>query len=167
MNCLKMWCSTALCAFIALSPATPANGARVEIPGGTPVIVKLLSEIGSGTQKKGDRVAMAVASDVYVKNQLVIKAGTPVEAKVDDVSKRFIAGIGGYLKLSVQSVTSTGGTVVPIKFEQSSSGETSLWSVILGVVCCICVLLIPGKDVTIQAGTLYNATTLGPTDAEI
>lgn len=160
---IRRWVTVITCLSF-VTAAGSENLGRVTVPGGTPVIVKLVNAISSGTQHKGDNVPMEVASDVFVNGKLVIAAGTAVQTTVDDVAKKFFAGIGGYLKLSVQNVKSTGGTLIPIKFEKSSSGESNIWGAILGVVCCCIFLLIPGKDVEIPAGTLYNAVVLGPTD---
>jgi hypothetical protein len=156
-----------LLAFTLVS-AGPAQAAKtLLIPADTGVIVKLLQPIGSGTHKKGDLVKMEVAQDVYVEGKKVITAGEPVDAVVKDVAKRFIAGIGGYLKLEVDSVKSVTGTVIPLKFTEESQGKTHIWGVICTVVCCCIAIFIPGEDVKIEAGKLYNATTASNVEIQL
>lgn len=147
---------------MGISPITSAE--RVVIPAGTALTLKLNNTIGSATHKKGDIVEMTVQNDVFFEGKKVISAGTPVQATVEDAAKRFFAGIGGYLKLGVQRVAAVDGTFVAIQFTKESKGETNIWSAILGVACCCVFLLIPGKNVTVEAGTLYNAVTLGPVE---
>jgi len=152
-----------LAGFLALALLTGgprhAGAEMLLIPADTGVIIKLMEPLSSGTHKKGDTVKMEVAQDVYVKGKKVIAAGTPVVAVVQDASKRFIAGIGGYLKLNVQSVKTVSGTVVPLKLTEESTGKATLWSIICTVVCCCIFIFIPGDDVSIETGKLYNATT--------
>lgn len=151
---------------LAAALALPLNAAHTAIPAGTPVIVKLDGTVSSATQKKGDLVAMTVHSDVIVNGKVVIKAGAPAQAVVDDVSRKFFAGIGGYVKLTAQFAKATDGTDIPLKFEKQDSGKSNVLGAILGVVCCICFLLIRGEDVTLQPGTLFNAVTLGPVEVQ-
>lgn len=156
----------ALNGVLIMALALPVNAARVTIPAGTPVVVRLESAVGSGTHHKGDLVSMTVQGDVTINGKTVIKTGSPAQGVVDDVARRFFAGIGGYIKLSAQFAKAVDGTSVPLKFEKQDTGQANILGAIIGIVCCICFLLIRGDDVTLQPGTLYNAVTLGPIEVE-
>jgi hypothetical protein len=157
----------ALTLVLSLALALPLNAARTTIPAGTPVMVRLDSLVSSATNHKGEVVPMSVASAIVINGKTVIKEGTPVQADIEDVSKKFFAGIGGYVKLAAQSTKAVDGTLVPLKFEKQDSGKANLFGIIVGVVCCCCFLLLRGEDVSIQPGTIYNALTLGPIEIEM
>ncbi len=156
-----------LVAAILLMTSIEGQAENVLIPAGTPVIVKLSDEVSSRTHKKGDRVNLEVVTDVIVQGKTVIKAGTPAEGQVESAAKRFFAGIGGQIEISVQSTKAINGVTIPLEFKKETHGGSSLVSIILTVVCCCIFVLIPGKNVSIEKGTLFNATVLGPTEVNI
>src|SRR5690349_18971315 len=117
---------SALNVVLILALAWPAGAARITIPAGTPVMVRLTGQVSSATNHKGDVVPMTVASPVIVNGKTVIAADAPVQAVIDDVSRKFFAGIGGYIRLSAQSVQAVSGTPVPLKFEKQDKGNANI-----------------------------------------
>jgi len=147
---------------IIFQTGLPLSAQAVTIPQGTPVIVKLKDTVSSATHKQGDLIALTVVSDVMVEGKKVIAAGTAVKGTVESAAKRFIAGIGGQIEISVNEVKAVDGTVVPLKFSKETHNGSTLVAAIVAVVCCCCAWLIPGKDVTIEQGALFDAVTLSP-----
>jgi hypothetical protein len=161
---------TALATFLAFTilAAGPVQAAKtLLIPADTGVIVKLMEPLSSATHKKGDPVKLEVAQDVFVEGKKVIAAGAPVSAVIKDVARHFFAGIAGYLKLEVQSVPAVTGTLIPLKFTEESQGKANIWSIICTVVCCCLAVFVPGDDVKIEAGKLYNATTASNVEIQL
>lgn len=164
---MKKHLALILTAQLLLQAAPSLQAETVSIPKGTPVIVKLLETVSSGTQKQGDAISLAVVSDVIVDGKKVIAAGTPVKGKVESAAKRFIAGIGGQIEISVNEVKAVDGTLVPLHFSKETHNGSTLVAAIVAVVCCCCAWLIPGKDVSIENGSLFDAVTLSPVDIKI
>jgi len=140
--------------------------AAVTIPAGTSVMVKTTQVVSSATQKKGDVVSMEAAADVMVDGQKVIAVGAPATATVMNASKRFIAGIGGQLDIQVDKVQAVDGSWVPLKYVKGEHSGSSLTSIVLTVICCICFVFIPGKDVSVDKGTIFEATVSAPTSVK-
>lgn len=146
--------------------STPIQTAAesMQIPANTQVLIKLLEEVSSATHKKGDKIKCETAADVVIQGKKVIAAGTPVDAQVENASKRFIAGIGGQLDITVEKTTSVNGAPVPLQFKKGEHKGSSALPVVMSFVCCICALFFPGKDVSIEKDSIFTATTVGPTD---
>ena len=66
-------------------------------------------------------------------------------------------GIGGQIEFSIQGTKATDGTAVPLEFTKETHNGSTIISAILTVVCCICFIIIPGKNVTVEKGTVYSA----------
>ena len=147
---------------LLLQSLSPLRAEKVSIPQGTPVIIKLMEAVSSGTHKKGDAVSFTVVTDVLVNGKKVIAAGTPVKGIVESAAKRFIAGIGGQIQISVNEVKAVDGTPVAVKFSKETHNGSTLVAAIVAVVCCCCAWLIPGKDVTIDKDSLFDTVTLSP-----
>jgi len=128
----------------------------VAVAAGTSVIARLDQEVSSATQKKGDSIALSVAQDVMIGGKKVFAAGAPVKGTVENASKRFIAGIGGQIDIKVDQAQAVDGSWVPVEYVQGAHNGSSLVSVVLTVVCCCVFIFIPGKDVSIPKGTLFE-----------
>ena len=140
--------------------------AEMSVPVGTKVLVKTTDVVSSATVKKGDTVSMVAAADVIVNGQKVIADGALATGVVTNASKRFIAGIGGQLDIQVQKVQAIDGTWIPLDYEKGEHNGSSLVSIILTVVCCICFVFIPGKDVSIEKGTIFETVVVSPAAAK-
>ena len=90
-----------------------------------------------------------------------------MKGTVESAAKRFIAGIGGQIEMSVNEVKAVDGTVVPLKFSKETHNGSTLVAAVVAVVCCCCAWLIPGKDVSIDKDTLFDAATLSPVDIHL
>ncbi len=159
---MKKWTSCFVVLGVLASSVPDASA--LTVPAGTKVLVKTVEVVSSAVQKKGDTINMVAAADVVVNGQKVIAAGAPALALVQNASKRFIAGIGGQLDIQVQKVQATDGTWIPLEYVKGEHSGSSLVSVVLTVVCCICFIFIPGKDVSIEKGTIFESTVVSPAE---
>jgi hypothetical protein len=141
---------------------TPAQA--ISVPAGTKVATRLEEKISSATHKKGDAINLAVTQDVFVDGKKVFAANAPAKGTVVNASKRFIAGIGGNLDIRVEQAQAVDGTWIPVQFVKGEHDGSSLVSVILTVVCCCVFIFIPGKDVSIEKGTLFETTVVSASD---
>jgi hypothetical protein len=95
----------AVCLFLAMAPATPAQPRQVLQ--GTQVRLTLLSTINTNAARDGDPFIAEVAEPVYLGGQLLIPAGTRVRGVIGTVNKarRFSMFRGGaYVNISFQSL---------------------------------------------------------------
>jgi hypothetical protein len=164
---MKQMMIMALAACLTLQQGIALCAEPVTVPQGTPVIVKLLETVSSATHKKGDSISLAVVGDVLVNGKKVIASGTPVKGTVESAAKRFIAGIGGQIEISVNEVKAEDGTLVPLKFTKETHNGSTLVAAVVAVICCCCFWLIPGKDVTIDKDSLFDAATLSPVNINV
>jgi hypothetical protein len=88
---------------IALAALAVVAGAST-IPAGTPVTVRLTSEISSGTAQVGQAFQGTLAKDVVVNGKTSAKAGTPVKGKVTHVKPSGRLHAPGQLTLRLTSV---------------------------------------------------------------
>jgi hypothetical protein len=85
---------------LALAAVASASG----IPAGTPVTIRLGSEISSGTAQAGQVFEGTLARDVVVNGKTVAKAGAPVKGKVTHVKPSGRLHAPGQLTLRLTSV---------------------------------------------------------------
>ncbi len=164
---MKRWFALALSLSVFFQGISPVQAERLTLPKDSAVIVKLAETVSSGTHKKGDKISLFVVTDVIQNGKTVIKANTPVTGTVESAAKRFLAGIGGQLEISVDQVAAVDGTIVPLKFTKETHNGSSLMSIILTYCCCILFVFIPGKNVSIEKDTIFNAVTLSPMEINV
>jgi hypothetical protein len=81
-------------------PVPPAEPARVTVPNGTELVVRLTESVSSDLNEKGDTFLASLASPIMIGDQVVIPAEAGVEGKVVDVQS---AGrFSGRPKVAVQ-----------------------------------------------------------------
>jgi len=150
---------------VLLLGAIVASGVAeaVTIPSGTVVVVQTTSQINGNNVASGQNVnTITVATDVYVDNVKVIKAGTPVYAVVADAEESGYVGQAGKLVINLQSTTAVDGTNVPLSGtmmikEDSEVGATAAASIIL----CPLFALNKGDEAVIPSGYQTRAMTIG------
>jgi hypothetical protein len=89
-----------LLTFLALTAMAGASA----IPPGTPVTVRLTSQISSGTARAGQAFECTLAKNVVVDGKTVAKAGAPVKGKVTHVKPSGRLHAPGQLTLRLTSV---------------------------------------------------------------
>jgi hypothetical protein len=105
----KVMRPTRIAKLLAVLLALGVVGYAATIPSGTPVTVRLSSEISSGTAQAGQSFEGSLAKDVVVNGKLLAKAGTPVRGKVTLAKSSGRLHAPGQLTLRL---TSIGGEAV-------------------------------------------------------
>ena len=102
----------------ASTPAVPS----VNLPSGTVIPLELQDDVSTKNTKKGDKIQLRLVSDVDDGNQIVIPAGSTVNATVIKVKKPGAGGSPGKVTLEFNEVVLPDGTVLPITAEVRSAG---------------------------------------------
>ena len=95
-----------------LLPLVLAAAAQT-IPAGTPITVRMGSEISSATAKTGQNFDAVLARDVVANGQTIAKAGAPVHGKVTLAKSSGRVHVPGELSLRLTSVD-VNGHAVPV-----------------------------------------------------
>ena len=117
------------------------------------------SLVAKGDQvQQGQTVRAKVWKDVMVDGHVVIAAGTPVVARVDQIKKRKIAGVKGSMAISALETTSSDGQEVQLSGGYQKEGKSRVGlSVSLAVLVFLPLIFIPGKAAELPAGTVFDA----------
>jgi len=101
--------------------ATPA---RLTIPDGTPIKLRLGENVSSAHARTGDRLDFVVVRDVRVDGFTVISAGTVARGSVTGVRHKRFLGIGGNVALEVDSVELVNGDQVGLRAHMNVKGRS-------------------------------------------
>ncbi|CVK19951.1 hypothetical protein [Sporomusa sphaeroides] len=133
------------------------------IPQDTLIKIKTLSTLHSKQSRAGDRVALAVAEDVYVGNVLVLPKGSTGSGKVVKVSPRKNFGRDAKLEVSFDTLKTVDGKTIAIFVGEKAEKETKSLAtaagasvagmIVLGPVGVIGGAFVSGKDVEIPIGS--------------
>jgi hypothetical protein len=150
-----------LCYTISLCLLFQAHvyASSIRLPPDTRVYVETKQDLIA----KGDRVQQGqvvrsqVWRDVVINGHVLIAAGTPVIAKVDQVKNRQIAGVKGSMTIGAYETESVDGQVIQLSGGYHKEGKSRMaLSITLGVLF-ILPILIPGKAAELPAGTVFDA----------
>lgn len=131
----------------------------VRLPTDTRVYVETKQDlIAKGDRvQQGQLVRSEVWRDVVVNGHVLITAGTPVIAKVDQVKNRQIAGIKGTMTIGAYETESVDGQAIQLSGGYHKEGKSRMaLSITLGVLFII-PILIPGKAAELPAGTVFDS----------
>lgn len=137
-----------------------AHAASVELPGARSLYVETKQDlIGKGDQvQEGQSVKAVVWRDVVVNGQVLIAAGTPVVAKVDQLKKRQIAGVKGTMTIGAYETVAVDGQLVQLSGGYHKDGKSRMALAITLGVLFILPIFIPGKAAELPSGTIFDAT---------
>lgn len=94
----------------------PAPAAAVTVPEGTAIQVRLLQELKSGRERKGEQVRLEVASDVLASDRtLLIPRGTPAVGTITRSNGRGMFGKPGKLEFTIDHVKFSDQVRVPLR----------------------------------------------------
>ena len=142
-----------------LFQAQMALASTVKLPTDTRVYVETKEPlIAKGDRvQQGQLVRSAVWRDVIVNGHVLIAAGTPVIAKVDQVKNRQIAGVKGSMTIGAYETESVDGQVIQLSGGYHKEGKSRMaLSITLGVLF-IFPIFIPGKAAELPTGTRFDA----------
>jgi hypothetical protein len=135
---------------------------KVKLPGQTLVVVRTTQAIDAEQYKVGSTVILDIAVDVKIDDQVLISAGTPVMAVMDQAETEGMVGSGGEIALSIQSTTAVDGTVVALTGNWRAKGEDEVGgTVAVGLILCPLALLNQGEPAIIIGGAQIRAFTIG------
>lgn len=94
---------------------------------------------------------------MVVNGHVLITAGTPVIAKVDQIKHRNIAGVKGTMTIGAYETESVDGQVIQLSGGYHKEGKSRMaLSITLGVLF-ILPIFIPGKAAELPAGTVFDS----------
>lgn len=131
----------------------------VRLPTDTRVYVETKQElIAKGDRvQQGQLVRASVWRDVVVDGRILIAAGTPVIAKVDQVKRRSIAGVKGTMTVGAYETESIDGQTIQLSGGYHKEGKSRMAVAITLGVLFILPIFIPGKAAELPAGTVFDA----------
>lgn len=152
------WLAVALALLLLPSPAFAQS---VLLPVGTTVYGELAENVVS--KKKfthvDDRIEAFVWRDVIVDGQVVIERGAPVRLRVAKVKRRKLAGIPGKVDLEARSLVAVDGSEIPLEGGYGRAGRRRTAAVVaLATLLAWQMVLIRGKDVVLETGTVFSTT---------
>lgn len=103
-------------------PGGQLNTGEARLLPGTPVKIKLLTELSSTASKEGDIVEYQVVSDVTQDNKLVIPTGAYGRGVVQKVKKAGPFGQEGQVGIDFGSLRAIDGTLLPMTFQPRTTG---------------------------------------------
>ena len=111
-----------------------AFAAEVKLPTNTRVYVETTESLVAkgGKVNKGDPVGSKVWRDVIVNSVVVIAAGTPVVARIDEVSKSRMAGIKGTMSIGAYETESIDGQTIQLSGGYNKEGTSRVAGAIVG-----------------------------------
>jgi len=98
--------------------------ARLTIPDGTPIHLRLAESVSSAHASVGDRVDFVVVRDVSVGGFTVIPAGTIARGSVTGVKGKRFLGIGGKVALELDSVDLVNGDRAELRARMAVKGRS-------------------------------------------
>ena len=135
---------------------------KIKLTSQTLVVVKTSQHIDAEQFKVGTSVPLDVAADVKVDDEILIAAGAPVMAVVDNAETEGMVGQGGEISVAIQSTTAVDGTVVALTGNLRAKGESEVGgTVAVGLILCPLALLNTGEPGVIHGGTQMRAFTVG------
>ncbi|MGB8888391.1 MAG: LssY C-terminal domain-containing protein [Candidatus Korobacteraceae bacterium] len=150
------------------STATPA---RLTIPDGTPVTLRLAENVSSAHARVGERLDFVVVRDVNLDGFTVIPAGTMARGSITGVKGKRFLGIGGNVALKLDSVELANGDRVNLRARMDVKGRsrTKLMAAAMVATSLIFLpatpvfLLTRGHDSTVVKSTEITAQIEGAT----
>ncbi|RLA41317.1 MAG: hypothetical protein DRR42_24810 [Gammaproteobacteria bacterium] len=137
-----------------------AFASTVKLPTDTRVYIETKEAlIAKGDRiQQGQMVRAKVWRDVIVDGHVLIAAGTPVVAKVDQVKKRKIAGVKGQMSIRALETESIDGKEIQLSGGYHKEGKSRMaLSISLAVIVFLPLIFIPGKAAELPAGTVFDA----------
>ena len=142
--------------------------AQVTVPDGTKIRVRLDQTISSGTADQGQVVELSVAEPIKVDGQVVIPEGSRVTGTVTEAHEKRHMGRAGKLDFSIDRVRAADGEWIPLRYtiNKKSGGSHAVSTGVLTAGAAVlfwpaapAILLIKGKDVTLNKGMVFDTFT--------
>lgn len=127
----------------------------------SPIIIKCTEAISTKDIVNGSEVHFAIVNNILdEKENILIKAGTPVTASITFKKKELI-GRSGEITITDFHTTAVDGTYVPLSGSVSAKPDDKMtMSIVLSVLICPLFLLLKGEDARVEAGATKTAYTI-------
>jgi hypothetical protein len=164
------------------APATPvaaddsqtAVASSVRIPALTPVRLRVVGEVSSSSNVKGDKVRLVLAEALRFGDDLVIPAGTPGSGEVIHSAKPGMGGKAGELLVAARSLDLAPDVHIPLRSfrldpaaAKNNQGLANGLLVAGGVAGSIAALMITGGSARIADGSEAFAKTAADVDVAV
>jgi len=143
-----------------------AEAARLTIPKGTLVQIRLANSLSTRTTKEGQTVRFSVERAVRIGTRKIIEKGAPVEAYISDIRHPQRFGRNASLKIKFLSVLSVKNRDIPIELGEHSAktnqqmgmaaGAAVGGALLLGPIGLLAGLFVKGKNIDIPRGTVLH-----------
>jgi hypothetical protein len=127
------------------------------LPEGTIVVAQLQEDISSGSSEVGDIIRFKTAQAVIVGGDTLVAKGVNITGRITEAAPRRGAGKAGKLSFSIDYLNMPGGKNVKLTGEQKAEGANKTGAAVAqAVLLTPFFLLKKGKDITYQAGQVFN-----------
>jgi hypothetical protein len=150
----------------SLVNCTLLEAARLVIPQGTLVKIRLLQTLSTRSTREGQTVRFSVLETVRLGKRKVIERGASVEAYVSHVRHPQRFGRNASLKIKFLSVNSVKGRDIPIEIGEHAAktneqmgmaaGAAVGGALILGPIGLLAGLFVKGKNIEMPSGTILH-----------
>jgi len=153
--------------FSAGATETESN-TTVVLKEGTPVILKLTTEISSQKAQVGDTIRLAVARDVKVEGYIVIAVNARATGEITMAEPTGIGGQKGRVGFTIFDTVAVDGTTVMLRMSLSRAGQgKEALALGGGFLICPLLLLARGEQATFPVGTEVKAYVENDTTVKI
>ena len=119
----------------------------------TPVMLRLTETVKPKTARVGDKVSFVLFHDLFYRNLIIAKAGTPVESKIVDARKAKWASRGSKLAVELSSLKLLNGQTLPLRGSLESRGGAGDFPQSGGAPFLLVWTLLPGRTKDWLPGT--------------
>ncbi|MHB8148218.1 MAG: hypothetical protein ACYDGM_13300 [Vulcanimicrobiaceae bacterium] len=158
---------TCFFAAVVLALSAPATaGIRITIPGGTPVAIRMVDTISSGTASPGDTFEFKADDAVSVNGWIVIARGAEGRGEITSVDRAGGNGHAGKLGLKFDYIYAVDGEKILLsdvnktdagqKAKGKSSTATIAGYVLLGPVGLFAHNWVKGKNITLDSSKTFT-----------
>lgn len=157
----------ALAAVLSFSTVAALAATRVTVPGGTPVVIRMVDTISSGQANVGDTFEFKADDNVVVNGYVVIARGAEGRGEVTKVDRAGAHGHSGNLGVKFDYVYAVDGEKIRLSAvdknnqgsqnKGASSTATIASTILLGPVGLFAHNFVHGKDVQLDPGKTFSA----------
>jgi hypothetical protein len=150
-----------------LAQATSLAATRVAVPGGTPVTIRIVDTVDSGTANVGDTFEFKADDDVVVNGYVVIARGAEGRGEVTKVDRAGTHGHPGSLGIQLDYVYAVDGekirldTVNKTETGEDKKGASSTATIIgyatLGIGGLFAHNFVKGRNIVLDSSKTYSA----------
>jgi hypothetical protein len=147
-----------------LAMATAASAQTVDK--GTPVLLVFDEPLNSKTAKEGDTVKLHLRDDLRADGRIIVKRGTTIGARIDEINKRGRFGKNGRIKLKIDPLRYHGmeiplqhrqkGALIGGKKGTQAAAASGAGALVLGPLGLAAGYFVVGTAVNVKAGDVLQ-----------